>query len=894
MGAIYLGKKLGSGGFEKEVVLKQLLPEYTARPEFRDLFFREARISATLDHANIVHTFDLVESDQSLFIVMEYVRGADLRTIVRRARQRRRELSPAAAVHIALGILTGLSYAHTRRDAAGNSLDIIHRDVSPSNIICSVQGEAKLSDFGIARASTHSSVFYRVRGKVGYMSPEQARNLPIDHRCDLFSLAVCLYESLSGERLFVGDLTTPAEAIYGHAILPLSQKRAGIPAALDAVLARALAPELADRYATAAEFADALRTVAHHSGIAFSAPELADHLQEILGSDASRWLRDEPAPELASAEPPKVPAASVGLVGKEAASIGLVNETRDDEAALAMLGAKSVTGGKDFDLDSMLNDEAPQGGRERAKPAPPDLEVTTTWEGRRDPPSGGAEAPPNKKDAKKVTQKAGEGDPSTDTTRPRAKTPTPLQPPPGLKPGESLSERLAPRPSTPRRTGATGGRATETPPPVWTRDSGPVSIASGSPAPRSRVETPRLPAGGSFPGNPSPGPTPAGARPPPAPPVPPAAAPTPAAPSRTPLAVPAAPPPADLSFRRTGGRTLRGPAGRGPSPAPPPFIPVSPVGGASTPGTASPAPIVFGPGTSGSSLGRTGGAGSASSPPPPPPMPPTPVAGFGRRDEPTSEFEEPTPGQVPPGYAAAASRTPPLLALGPPDVDADLARLDAAGRGQPLQPFPLDAELSSPFSSPVERAPLGRPHAERLPAMPDLPPTTDFTVDLSSNASGRSGRASGPPLWLAICGLAVALGGGAVLGARVTTTELGSVLSTVAELEQRAGRLTAADAARAALPRTDDGQPLPPAAEAEPVAAQPPTGSPAAERQGEHGDRADRTVPGDAARAVEGSAADGSEGHASPSSAKHAHPGGGSSAGSKKGGHAGPRPSKSR
>ena len=120
MGAIYIGKKLGPGGFEKEVVLKQLLPEYTSRPEFRDLFFREAKISATLDHANIVHTFDLVESDESLFIVMEYVRGVDLRTIVRRAKLRRRELAPAAALHITLEVLAGLAYAHNRRSASGD------------------------------------------------------------------------------------------------------------------------------------------------------------------------------------------------------------------------------------------------------------------------------------------------------------------------------------------------------------------------------------------------------------------------------------------------------------------------------------------------------------------------------------------------------------------------------------------------------------------------------------------------------------------------------------------------------------------------------------------------------------------------------------------------------
>src|SRR5678816_2415001 len=124
MGAIYIGKKLGPLGFEKEVVLKQLLPEYTSRPEFRDLFFREAKISATLDHANIVHTFDLVESEESLFIVMEYVR--------------RRDLAPGAALHMTMEVLAGLAYAHTRKNADGASLAIIHRDVSPSNILCSV------------------------------------------------------------------------------------------------------------------------------------------------------------------------------------------------------------------------------------------------------------------------------------------------------------------------------------------------------------------------------------------------------------------------------------------------------------------------------------------------------------------------------------------------------------------------------------------------------------------------------------------------------------------------------------------------------------------------------------------------------------------------------------
>jgi len=321
MGAIYVGKKIGPGGFEKEVVLKQLLPEYTSRPEFRDLFFREAKISATLDHANIVHTFDLVESDESLFIVMEFVRGTDLRTIVRRAKLRRRELTPGAALHIILEVLAGLAYAHTRRNPDGASLAIIHRDVSPSNILCSVQGEVKLSDFGIAKAATHSSLFYRVRGKVGYMSPEQARNEPIDHRTDLYSVAVCLYEALTAERLFVGDLSTPADVLYSQPIIPPSEKRKILPRALDVVMATALAPRPEDRYQDAVAFAEALRQVAHRHGLGFSAPQLAEHLRQILGRDPDLWLSDDKAGPSGDPSTQKI---AKDLEGKEAKSIGVV------------------------------------------------------------------------------------------------------------------------------------------------------------------------------------------------------------------------------------------------------------------------------------------------------------------------------------------------------------------------------------------------------------------------------------------------------------------------------------------------------------------------------------------------------------------------------------------
>jgi serine/threonine protein kinase len=284
MGAIYLGKKLGAGGFEKEVVLKQLLPEFTQQPEFIDLFLREARLSASLDHANIIHTIDLVTAGSEYFIVMEYLAGADLRTLLKKAKRRRRRMSAAAAIFIAREVLSALAYAHAKRGPDGTPLKLIHRDVSPSNVLVSYNGEVKLTDFGIAKASTHHSVFYRVKGKVGYMSPEQAKSDPLDHRSDLYSLAVCLYEMITGERLFVhAGLTASAEEIYSQPVPILSRKIPGLPTDLDKVMLKALSIDPNARYQTAGEFQEALLRCAHKNGLMLSAPELAAHLRDVCG-----------------------------------------------------------------------------------------------------------------------------------------------------------------------------------------------------------------------------------------------------------------------------------------------------------------------------------------------------------------------------------------------------------------------------------------------------------------------------------------------------------------------------------------------------------------------------------------------------------------------------------
>jgi eukaryotic-like serine/threonine-protein kinase len=293
MGAIYVGKKLGAGGFEMEVVLKQLLPEFTQQEEFIDLFLREAKLSATLDHANIVHTIDLVTAGGEYFIVMEYLPGGDLRTLLKKAKRRGKRFSPGAAIHICREVLSALAYAHVKRDFEGKPLKLIHRDVSPSNILVSYAGEVKLTDFGIAKAATHNSLFYKVKGKIGYMSPEQARSEPLDHRSDLYSLAVCMYEVLTGERLFVhAGLTTSADEIYSQPVPLISRKVPGLTTDLDAIMNKALALSPDARYQTAGEFQEALTRCAHRNGLLMSAPEVARQLLDLCGPP-DQWRGDD-------------------------------------------------------------------------------------------------------------------------------------------------------------------------------------------------------------------------------------------------------------------------------------------------------------------------------------------------------------------------------------------------------------------------------------------------------------------------------------------------------------------------------------------------------------------------------------------------------------------------
>jgi serine/threonine-protein kinase len=288
MASVFLGRHIGRTGIETPVVLKRLRSELTHVPELRALLFAEAELQSRLQHPGIVRTTDLVVLDGEYYLVMEYVRGGDLQLLLRRARRRGQRFSAAAALFIVRELLQALSYAHELRDPTGTPLHLIHRDISPANVLISGAGEVKLSDFGIAHTdATVGSL--RLRGKVGYMSPEQARQEELDPRSDLFSLATVLYELLTAKRLFVGQTGESASRVYAAPILPPSSLCTGLPRQADEVVLRALSLDKNERPQSAQKWYGQLLELSRRHGLLIDRSELASHLQELLGDDPDTW-----------------------------------------------------------------------------------------------------------------------------------------------------------------------------------------------------------------------------------------------------------------------------------------------------------------------------------------------------------------------------------------------------------------------------------------------------------------------------------------------------------------------------------------------------------------------------------------------------------------------------
>ncbi|MCA9551560.1 MAG: serine/threonine protein kinase, partial [Myxococcales bacterium] len=208
MAELYLGRFTGPGGFEKRCALKRILPQFAADQTFQRMFQNEARVTAMFDHPNVVQVFELGQDDKGQFyIAMELVNGMNLRQLMQLARDTGQAIPPELAAFMMVQALDGLAYAHAFRDPdSGEPLHLVHRDISPQNILVSYEGAVKLVDFGIVKGSSISGETQAgmLKGKVAYMSPEQASGEPIDGRSDLFSIGVCFYELVTGHRPFQG------------------------------------------------------------------------------------------------------------------------------------------------------------------------------------------------------------------------------------------------------------------------------------------------------------------------------------------------------------------------------------------------------------------------------------------------------------------------------------------------------------------------------------------------------------------------------------------------------------------------------------------------------------------------------------------------------------------
>lgn len=292
MAEVFKAKSYGVEGFEKVVVLKRILPELAQNQSFVDMFLHEARLSVALSHANIVQVFDLGREEDTYFIAMEYVLGADLAQSLRRCRRDGRAVPVEVAVLIACEVARALDYAHRRKDARGRNLGIVHRDISPQNILISREGEVKVTDFGIAKAASTVEAGGTVRGKYAYMPPEQARGEEVDARADIYSLGVTLFEILAGENpfapstAFAPDPKLVLERVIEGRATSLRSLRGEVPDELLRVVETSMAPNPADRYSNAAKVYEELTAFLYTLGRRVGANDLADWL---------RSTQDEPA-----------------------------------------------------------------------------------------------------------------------------------------------------------------------------------------------------------------------------------------------------------------------------------------------------------------------------------------------------------------------------------------------------------------------------------------------------------------------------------------------------------------------------------------------------------------------------------------------------------------------
>lgn len=292
MSEVFKGRVVAAEGFEKLVAIKRILPDLAEDERFVKMLLTEARIHSALSHRNIVQIHDLGISEQGeYFIVLEYVEGYDLRVIMEQIHGAGEIIPEALSLHIAAEIAQGLNFAHELRGPDGQALGLIHRDVTPSNVLISFAGEVKLSDFGLAKRRHDRSVVGSLKGNLAYMSPEQANQAQLDRRTDIFSLGAILFELLTGKRLReITDEVAGWSQVAAGVVPSARQVRPDLPAAVEALLDRALAADPAKRFPDAATFGAAIRNVLGDLSVAVGASDLASLLSVVQPPRRARTL----------------------------------------------------------------------------------------------------------------------------------------------------------------------------------------------------------------------------------------------------------------------------------------------------------------------------------------------------------------------------------------------------------------------------------------------------------------------------------------------------------------------------------------------------------------------------------------------------------------------------
>jgi serine/threonine protein kinase len=306
MAEVWRAKMFGGEGLGRLVAIKRILPVFAEDEEFITMFLDEAKLGLQLLHANIAQIFEVGQIGPHHFLSLEYVPGKPLVDLFEHSREEGVPLPVPLACFCIAGMCAGLDYAHRKKDGTGRDLNIIHRGLSLADVLLSYEGEVKVIDFGIAKAQgrvtqTQPGV---IKGKFGYLSPEQLESQPLDRRSDVFAIGVCLYELLAGQRLFQGD--TPMEAVEKlrkAQVMPPSIYNRNVPKSLERIVYRALAPHMSERYPSAGELGDDLRRFLAQSGGNFTQQDLRRYLRATFAEDVRLEARRQE--EYARIVPPK-------------------------------------------------------------------------------------------------------------------------------------------------------------------------------------------------------------------------------------------------------------------------------------------------------------------------------------------------------------------------------------------------------------------------------------------------------------------------------------------------------------------------------------------------------------------------------------------------------------